>query len=66
MDQDLRYRGKSDGVASPEMRLNPSGFHYAWVIVAVTFAVVVVSGGILGGFPSAEHSSEVLDARGSN
>jgi len=33
MDQDLRYRGKSDGVASPEIRLNPSRVHYAWVIV---------------------------------
>src|SRR5215469_2363757 len=46
MDQDLRYRGKSDGEASPENRLKPSRFHYAWVIVAVTFGVVVVSAGV--------------------
>ena len=45
-DQDLRSRGKSNAVASPEMRLNPSRYHYAWVIVAVTFAVVVVSAGV--------------------
>jgi hypothetical protein len=46
MDQDLKDRGTSDGVVSTEMRLNPSRFHYAWVIVAVTFAVVVVSAGV--------------------
>ena len=46
MNQDLRYRGKSDGETSPEMRLNPTRVHYAWVIVAVTFAVVVVSAGV--------------------
>ena len=33
-------------MVSPESRLNPSRLHYAWVIVAVTFAVVVVSAGV--------------------
>ena len=46
MAQDLTYRRKSAAVASPEMRLNPSRFHYAWVIVAVTFAVAVITAGV--------------------
>ena len=46
IEQDLTHRSKSTGVVSPESRLNPSGLHYAWVIVAVTFAVVVVSAGV--------------------
>jgi len=33
-------------VASPAIRLIPNRWHYAWVIVAVTFAVVVVSAGV--------------------
>ena len=46
MDQDLTHREKSPGVASPAIRLIPNRWHYAWVIVAVTFAVVVVSAGV--------------------
>src|SRR5262252_5260697 len=46
MDQDLTHREKSAGDASPAIGLLPSRWHYAWVIVAVTFAVVVVSAGV--------------------
>ena len=46
MNQDLTDLGKSAGVASPEMWLNPSRLHYAWVIVAVTFAVAAITAGV--------------------
>src|SRR5258707_2299097 len=37
---------RSAGVASPLIRTFPSRLHYAWVIVAVTFAVTVVTAGV--------------------
>src|SRR5438552_3001764 len=37
---------RSAGVALPQIRLLSSRLHYAWIIVAVTFAVVVVSAGV--------------------
>jgi sugar phosphate permease len=46
MDQDLTHRGRRAGVASPDIRLNPSRLHYAWIIVAVTFAVAVITAGV--------------------
>jgi len=46
MDRDLTHREKSASHASPAIGLLPSRCHYAWVIVAVTFAVVVVSAGV--------------------
>jgi sugar phosphate permease len=46
MDQDLTHRGGSAGVASPDVRLNPSRLHYAWIIVAVTFAVAAITAGV--------------------
>jgi sugar phosphate permease len=46
MGQDLTDRGRSAGVVSPDIRLNPSKLHYAWIIVAVTFAVAVITAGV--------------------
>src|SRR5712671_4660543 len=37
---------RSAGVASPQIRPFPSGWHYAWVIVAVCFAVTVMAAGV--------------------
>src|SRR5258707_14188606 len=37
---------RSAGVASPLIRSFPSRLHYAWVIVAVTFVVTVVTAGV--------------------
>src|SRR5258707_15393108 len=37
---------RSAGVASPLIRTFPSRLHYAWVIVAVTFAVAVITAGV--------------------
>ena len=33
-------------MASPHIRPFPRGWHYAWVIVAVTFAVAVITAGV--------------------
>src|SRR5215472_17480674 len=46
IEQDLTHRSRSTGGVSPESRLNPSRLHYAWVIVAVTFAVAVITAGV--------------------
>src|SRR6266571_2963861 len=37
---------RSAGVASLQIRPFPSGWHYAWVIVGVGFAVAVVTAGV--------------------
>jgi sugar phosphate permease len=45
-DQDLILRPRSAGVVLPKTGAIPSKVHYAWVIVAVTFAVAVVTAGV--------------------
>src|SRR5258707_4287316 len=45
-DLDLIPRPRSAGVVLPETRTIPSRVHYAWVVVAVTFAVAVVTAGV--------------------
>ena len=45
-DQDLILRPRSAGAALPKTGAIPSRVHYAWVIVAVTFAVAVVTAGV--------------------
>src|SRR5258707_8452310 len=45
-DLDLIPRPRSAGVVLPETRTIPSRVHYAWVIVAVAFAVAVVTAGV--------------------
>src|SRR5438132_3440959 len=37
---------RSAGLALPQIRPTPSRLHYAWIIVAVTFIVVVVTAGV--------------------
>jgi sugar phosphate permease len=46
MKHGLMPHPRSAGVAAPQIRSVPSGWHYAWVIVAVTFAVAVITAGV--------------------
>jgi sugar phosphate permease len=46
MKRGLMPHPRSAGVVSPQIRWLPSRLHYAWVIVAVIFAVAVMTAGV--------------------
>jgi cyanate permease len=46
MEHALTPHPRSAGVVSPQIRWLPSRLHYAWVIVAVIFAVAVMTAGV--------------------